>query len=457
MSQRNAVLDAQAHEIVINHIERLGAERNVIAYILHNPDSVYDVAMALRDIDFNNTINKAIYGHMMNLMGKNVSITQSTITAVMKQHDKIRPEDVDSYLDTIGKTNTFNMDLKYNLNLVKSASVKRQTYHEALNILLDCTSEEFDEPVDGFLGRQQGRFLDLSLQLESADRVVNFADIVGGYLEEKSKNPQMVPGILTSFPQLDISIGGLNTKRLYVFAARAKAGKSAILLNIGCNISILAKEKTPTLMVSTEMTDDEMLGRLIAKVSGVPEKLISNGMYTQNEEMTERVIKAKELIESGDFFHVYLPNFTPETITSLARKYKQKHGVKVLIFDYLKIPSSNHSSLATHILLGKLTTALKDIGGTENLVVCTAAQLNRQASGEEHLSDDMVRGSDEILFYADYLFMLRNKSEKELEDEDGGLGNSLLHLVASRHGGDYIGAFNFKKECLHFEEIMNIA
>lgn len=450
------LLDVKAHEMVAQHIERIGAERNVIAYVLHNPESIYDVAVELKDTDFNNTINKIIYGHMLTLMGKGIAVSSATITAMLKHHSDVKPEDIDDYISVIDKTSTVGMDIKYNVELAKRASVKRQAYYKALDVLLDCTDENYEESAAEFIGRQEGKFLDLSLRVDSVDKVVNLGDKVAGYLEEKAKNPRQILGLQTGFPQLDWEIGGLCDKRMYVFAARAKAGKSALLTNLASNLSLVPEEKQSILMISTEMSDEENLGRILAKLSGVPEKLISNGMFTESSDMIEKVQKAKDLVESGRFFHVYMPNFTVDNLVSLARRYKIKENIKVLIFDYIKLPSENKSNLQAHLLLGKIATTLKDIAGTLGIVVLTAAQLNRSAVNEESMSEDMVRGSDEILFYADYLFMLRNKTEKEIESENSSLGNSILQLVASRHGGNYKGALNFNRPTLDFEEVMNM-
>ena len=458
MSQRNAVLDAQAHEIVINHIERLGAERNVIAYILRNPDSVYDILISLNEQDFNNTINKIIYGHMVNLTNKGIAISHATLTAVLKNHSDVKPEDIDSYIGTISKTNTQNLDIKYNCELVKRASVKRQTYQEALNILLDCTSEEYSEGANVFLGRQEARLLDLSLKIDSIDNVEAFSETVDIFLEERAKNPKPIAGLQSNFAQMNQAIGGFEPGKLYVFAARAKTGKSALLTSICTHLSICSEEKVPTLYIDTEMKGTEVLSRILANLSGVKERDISNGMFSQSENDVEKVNRAKDLVESGLFYHVSMPQFDLAQLTSIIRKYYYSKGIRCVCFDYIKLPSSQSSNLQRDILLGKLTSGLKEMSSLLNIPILTACQLNRQgASAGADTDETMVRGSDEILFYANCLFLLRNKTDEEMESEGHELGNQVLTLAASRSGGDYIGWIDFEKNILRHKEIMNIA
>jgi len=44
-------LNYAEHEQIINQIERPGAERNVLAIILNNPDKIYDVATLLETLE----------------------------------------------------------------------------------------------------------------------------------------------------------------------------------------------------------------------------------------------------------------------------------------------------------------------------------------------------------------------------------------------------------------------
>ena len=99
-------------------------------------------------------------------------IGQSTLVAMLKQQDKITPEEVDEYLDIVYKTSVANMDLMYNVGLVKCASVKRSVYREALSIINQCVDDNYEQDVGEFIGHQQKRFLDLSLETKSVSKVV---------------------------------------------------------------------------------------------------------------------------------------------------------------------------------------------------------------------------------------------------------------------------------------------
>ena len=78
-----------------------------------------------------------------------------------------------------------------------------------------------------------------------------------------------------------------------------------------------------------------------------------------------------------------MPNFTIDSGTALARKFKTQFGIQALFFDYIKLPSSQGGfrDMREDQALRFFTSGLKDIAGILNIPVYTAAQTNRQSVG----------------------------------------------------------------------------
>lgn len=129
------------HEQIINQIERPGAERNVLAIILNNPDKIYDVATLLKEDDFNSSVNQFIYKIMLRLSEKGIEVTVPNILAVSKGNDVLGTSG-EEYLRRIAMSNTSNIDLDYNVRLVSTASIRRKAYREALNVIEDCLDDK---------------------------------------------------------------------------------------------------------------------------------------------------------------------------------------------------------------------------------------------------------------------------------------------------------------------------
>lgn len=430
------LINIKRHEPIINNIERPGAERNVLAYILNKSDSIYDATTKLEESDFNNSLNRLIYRCMMGLAEKGVRVSVENILAITKSKG-VLDKDGEEYLYRIAQTDISGIDFDHNVEQVLVASLKRRAYLQSLHVMKDCVDDKLDfDDAGSFVGRQQQRFMELGL--EANDNVKQIGEGVFDWLEERAKNPTLVPGLSTGFPELDGVIGGFIPGRLYVFAGRAKSGKSLLLNNFATHICI-AQDK-PVLYIDTEMsTFEDVRPRILAIISGVSERDISNGMYIRNEEDREKVERAAKLLTHAPFYHTYMPNFSITKVLSLVRKYKVKYGIEALFFDYIKMPMSQSvNQLKEYQLLGLITSALKDVVGELGIPGITACQLNRNALHSDEPDEGDVGGSDRILFNASYLFYLWQKDPERIL-EDGGIesGNMVLKLGASRHGGEY--------------------
>jgi replicative DNA helicase len=211
---------------------------------------------------------------------------------------------------------------------------------------------------------------------------------------------------------------GLIDGELTVVGARSKVGKSTVLLN-WCK-KICVEDGIPALYIDTEMYKEEQEDKLLSMLSEVPHSEIRNGMFGRDtingtaREKIKKVQVASKKLAQAPFYHVYLPNFTLEKVQALARKYQIEHGVKLIVFDYIKLPSSN-SKLGDkeYQALGYFTSGLKDLAGQLQLPIISAVQLNRSAVNAEDFDESMIAGSDRILQLANRVCVLRRSTEEE--------------------------------------------
>jgi replicative DNA helicase len=281
-------------------------------------------------------------------------------------------------------------------------------------------------------------------------------------------------GIPTGFAEYDRATGGLVPSRLKVVAAPPKTGKSAHGLNVGINVAL---QGIPVLYIDTEMTTEEQIDRMTSIIatdfSGVvvPERLVTTGMYSRNKQMKEAVDDfAKPMIKDAPFFHIYLPDFTPDKIHNIARKFQRQHGVEwngfqnqfVLIFDYIKMDDSSFKGgQQEYVVLGQTTNMLKNkIAGAMGIPVLAYAQINpRTGYGAEDLNSSHMSGSNRIVMFVNELSFLRKKTDNELGEQGRVNGNRVWKLGETRNGGSYEGWIDFTVErgVAKMKELRNVA
>lgn len=257
------------------------------------------------------------------------------------------------------------------------------------------------------------------------------------------------PGVSTGFRRFDEATGGLRPNSLTVFAARAKTGKSLIAINIAWNVFKKYGKTVPILYLDTEMSTEEQRLRLWGIASGINYRNIESGVLTEVEK--QRVRDARKQTADMPLYHLYMPAFSPETLIRLCRKMKNKFGIGLIIFDYIKLPDDSIlKSQQEWQALGFLTNALKNrIAGHLKIPVLTFAQLNR--SGVEQAQrgepdESSVGASDRISQYCSTLAIFRKANEAELGGAFGDqapewkrygrMGNRFMHIKLTRNGGD---------------------
>jgi hypothetical protein len=221
----------------------------------------------------------------------------------------------------------------------------------------------------------------------------------------------------------------------------------------------------PVLYVDTEMSTREQQLRLLSLMSSVPERDIKTNKFQDDPQTLTDVRFAQSIKDTGLILHKYYPNFTPEGVAALTRKYHHQGKVKCLFFDYIKLPDADlqlMSNVKEYQALGYLTVALKNLAGQLQIPVVTAVQLNREGANKGHVSSANFADSDRILRYANTLLGLAAKPKKEqieMEEKYGrerahAAGTHRVQILDTRAGGtNYEGIdIYFRKEILTMRE-----
>jgi len=201
----------------------------------------------------------------------------------------------------------------------------------------------------------------------------------------------------------------------------------------------------------------------LANLTGIPHKEIISGMYvldTANGEAVDKIArlkKAREQLNLGNYYHIYMPMFTIERVNALAKKFVTQIGIKALFFDYIKIPSDqgNFKSIQEYQKLGFFTSGLKDLAGLLKIPVFSACQSNRGDLDTEDPDASDIGGSYRILQLATKLMFLYNKSDEAIAKDGFSNGNQRLFIKYQRNSSSDCPPINimFSRSILRQTEI----
>lgn len=262
---------------------------------------------------------------------------------------------------------------------------------------------------------------------------VHVGHYVAGFIDrlQDLADGKVQPGIPTQIPTLDVMLGGgLKPGKQIILAARPSVGKSSLAQQICLNA---ARQGYAAAFFSQEMRGEELTDRVVSNLGRVNLDNLSTGRLDDDE--WGRVSEAVESMRALPFFLHDQPAMTLADIVSRARALKRRHGLKVLVIDYLQLCASAKGDSSRHHQIEELSRGLKALSKQLDICIVTLSQLNREvekrASGKPALSD--LKESGAIEEDADAVLMLYRASPTMIgcavpKNRQGRTGEVALHF-----------------------------
>ena len=220
------------------------------------------------------------------------------------------------------------------------------------------------------------------------------------------------PGIRTGIPSLDRRLGGgLKPGKQMILAARPSIGKSSLAEQIAVN---LALDGHPAAIFSMEMENEEMTDRAICCVGCIDYERYQTGKL--NSEEWAQFVKAVERMRSLPLYLDQQAAMTLPEIAAKARMLKRKHGIQLLVVDYIQLCASTNPKLSRHHQLEEISRGLKALAKQLGITILALSQLNREVekrtSGRPVLAD--LKESGAIEEDADVVMLMwRHETHKD--------------------------------------------
>jgi replicative DNA helicase len=244
-------------------------------------------------------------------------------------------------------------------------------------------------------------------------------------LEHIQQRDSAFAGVPTGFMDLDSLLSGLQKGNLIVIAARPGVGKSSFVTNIARNVAV--QSGAPVAMFSLEMSRFEIGMRLLCAEAKVPWDKVRSGRVA-TEEWT-RIVEAAEVLHEAPLFIVDSGNVTIVDIRAKARRLKSKHGLGLIIVDYLQLMSGHMRTENRQQEIAEVSRSLKLLGKELDIPVIAVSQLNRnpetRADKRPQLSD--LRESGAIEQDSDIVMFIHR------DDSDDPTVKGKADIIVAKH------------------------
>lgn len=355
----------------------------------------------IKPVWFDKKLNRTVIERMVEKYYLNEPIDYLSLTQGMSHKDRVQVIEIGQNVSNIPNVSQYlpKLEAKYlRKNFIEQLSTLDPTI--PLPELLTNTQTIIDNT----------RFTTINDPLSIHKVVNNTIDTITQSIQRGDK----LTGKQTGWISLDRILGGWNAGDLVVMAARPGQGKTALALSL---MYEFAKIGGKGLFISLEMSSEQLAKRYLSLLVNIPNWKIRNATLKENEVfyLCDTVNKSRV-----EFFVDDDPNCTINQIKSKVKIHKAKHGLDLLVIDYIQLVKGTKSNREQEI--AEISRNLKLLAKELQITVIVLAQLSRKCEERSDkrpmLSDIRESGSieqdaDVVLFPFRPAYYSGEKMEKE--------------------------------------------
>ena len=361
----DAKIQPQDKEIEDAVLGALMLERDAYAIVcdLLRPESFYDPG------------NQKIYAAINKLGVMQQPIDMLTVTQQLR---------ADGALDDVGgpvriSELTSNVasaaHIEYHARIVAQKFLARRLISFCSEIEKKSFDESYD--IDDLLQEAEGKLFEISQgnlkkDFTQIDPVINSAM---EQIEAAGKRESGLSGLQTGFHNLDKLTSGWQNSDLIIIAARPAMGKTAFVLSMAKNMAV--DYNTPVAIFSLEMSNLQLVNRLISNVCEIEGEKIKSGHLSRQE--WEQLNSRVRSLFSAPLYVDDSPSLSILELRTKARRLVKEHGVKIIIIDYLQLMNATGMKFGSREQeVSMISRSLKQLAKELNIPVIALSQLSRK-------------------------------------------------------------------------------
>lgn len=336
-------------------------------------------------------------------------------------------------------------------NTIKKYAVLRQYVENGISIddLIDLESDDIEtinhgmKKIDSMTPEEVVDYFStkvLRVKNEWRENNSSSSSFMGGdgvdeYLEKIQKEPDYgFPFIMNGY--YNTILKGMRASKYIVNSAGTGTGKTRLTiqrsLGIAANEYYDTKQKKwvdnrpsmPVLVISSELDQEELTNLMLAFLTGIPSRDVSNGKFTS--EQLERLKHASKVLKESPIYFEYMTEYNSADVSSVIEEYVITKDIKVCFFDYImgnpklqrEFKESYGNGLREDQVLVNFSKRLKEIATDQDICIIAGSQTNASyldTDINKSRTSNAVRGSRSIIDKADAALVLAKATPSDIE------------------------------------------
>ena len=436
-------------------------EQAVLGALMIDKDAFSIVSEILRPETFYEPRNQKIYQAIQTLNMSERPVDIMTVTEQLKKDGTLEDVGGPAYIMDLSSHVASSAHIEYHSRVLAQKFMARQLISFASVIETKAFDETQD--VDELMQEAEGSLFELSQKNMRQDYtqidpvVKNAVDI----LQRAAANTDGLTGISTGYTDLDDKTSGWQNSDLVIIAGRPAMGKTAFALSLAKNIAI--DNRIPVAFFSLEMSNVQLVNRLISNVCEISGKKILNGQLDQEE--WKRLDSRLRRLQGAPLYVDDTPGMSIFELRTKARRLVREKGVRIIMIDYLQLMNANGARFGSRQEeVSTISRSLKGLAKELDIPILALSQLNRGVEGREGnegkrpmLSD--LRESGAIEQDADMVcFVHRPEYYRIFQDEHGNDLHGMAQIIIAKHRKGATGdvLLNFRGEFTRFQNPQDV-
>lgn len=377
----------------------------VLGTLLATSGRAYDrIADKLRDSDFHHEQHALIFNAVEQLVRAGKAADTLSVVAWLETQKALHKASGREYLSELAA----GAPPASNISRYAEIIVERRMARQLIQAAQDMQEIAFEGgDIHERMTRAQGLLMAVGEANQSAEPThigQILADTIG-WVQERSEAGTDITGLRTHLADLDKQTAGLQPGDLIILAGRPSMGKSALAQTISENV---AEDGGGVLVFNLEMSLRQSGLRSIAGRGSVDLSKLMNPASITDQDDWSRMCEAVDRLANKNLYIDDTSAITVAQMHAKARRHKRKHGLSLIVVDYLQLMAGGGDDANRAAIIGAISRGLKLMAKDLGVPVIALSQLSRnceQRQNKRPLMSDL-RESGSLEQDADAVWLL---------------------------------------------------
>ena len=410
-------------------------EEAVLGALMLEKDAYASVCDLLKPDCFYEPANRVIYEAIQTLGAAQKPIDMLTVTEQLRLNGTLEEAGGAVFVTELTSRVSSAAHVEFHARIVAQKYLARELISFASNIENKAYDESND--IEDLLQEAEGKLFEISQRNVKKD-VTQIDPVISQALEQiqnAANRSSGLSGLETGYHKLDKVTSGWQNSDLIIIAARPAMGKTAFVLSMAKNMAVTYN--TPIALFSLEMSNVQLVNRLISNVCELEGSKIKSGQLTPLE--WDQLMARIKALNGAPLYIDDTPSLSIFELRTKAMRLAREHNIKMIIIDYLQLMNASGMKFGSREQeVSMISRSLKQLAKELNIPIIALSQLNRSVENRTdgkrpQLSD--LRESGAIEQDADIVCFI-HRPEYYLHSDTDANGNDIrgkAEFIIAKH------------------------